>query len=230
MTLKLLVLRPEPGASETSKRAAAMGLDPLLSPLFAIGPLDWTAPDAATFDAVVMTSANAARHGGSQLKLYRGLPVYAVGRATADAARAAGFLHVTAGEGGVADLIERLDPTHRRLLRLGGAHLTPAPAPGLTVCECAVYAATPAEALSPPAIAACRAGAVALLHSARAAALFGTLLDGAGVARGAVSILAISLEVAAATGPGWRHVAAAPRPHDAAMLAAARKLCENGAP
>jgi uroporphyrinogen-III synthase len=35
-------------------------------PLFAIVPLDWTAPDPAQFDGLVLTSANAVRHAGEE--------------------------------------------------------------------------------------------------------------------------------------------------------------------
>ena len=43
---RVVVLRPEPGASETVARAAARGLDAVAIPLFRIEPLDWQAPDA----------------------------------------------------------------------------------------------------------------------------------------------------------------------------------------
>ena len=43
---RLVVLRPEPGASETVERARAIGLDALRMPLFEIEPVLWDAPDA----------------------------------------------------------------------------------------------------------------------------------------------------------------------------------------
>ena len=58
---RLLVLRPEPGASATAGRARTLGLDPVLMPLFEIEPIAWTAPDPAGFDALLLTSANAVR-------------------------------------------------------------------------------------------------------------------------------------------------------------------------
>ena len=60
----VLVLRPEPGAGETAARARALGLEPIVAPLFAVRPIAWAAPDPAAYDAVMLTSANAARHGG----------------------------------------------------------------------------------------------------------------------------------------------------------------------
>ena len=43
---RVLVLRPEPGASATVERARARGLDAFAVPLFAIEPLDWDVPQS----------------------------------------------------------------------------------------------------------------------------------------------------------------------------------------
>ena len=64
MTNEVLILRPEPGAGRTAERARKLGLVPVVAPLFAIRALPWTPPDAAGFDAVMLTSANAAREAG----------------------------------------------------------------------------------------------------------------------------------------------------------------------
>ena len=79
----VVVLRPEPGASRTAARAEALGLDARVVPLFAIVPIEWSAPDPSDFDGIVLTSANAVRHGGEQLDELKALPVHAVGEATA---------------------------------------------------------------------------------------------------------------------------------------------------
>ncbi len=42
---RLLVLRPQPGADETAARARALGLEPVVAPLFSVRPLHWTPPD-----------------------------------------------------------------------------------------------------------------------------------------------------------------------------------------
>ena len=44
---RLLVLRPEPGASATVERARALGLDAVAMPLFEVEPVAWDAPDPA---------------------------------------------------------------------------------------------------------------------------------------------------------------------------------------
>jgi len=83
----LLVLRPEPGAAATLARAVAAGWQAIAAPIFNIVPLPWAAPDPADHDALMLTSANAVRQAGDALRLYRHLPVYAVGEATAVAAQ-----------------------------------------------------------------------------------------------------------------------------------------------
>ena len=101
---RVLALRPQPGASATVTRAEAMGLDVAAAPLFEVEAVEWEAPDPAGFDGLLLTSANAVRHGGGQLESLRGLPVYAVGETTAETARGAGFNVAAAGSGGVGGL------------------------------------------------------------------------------------------------------------------------------
>ena len=60
---RLLVLRPEPGASATAERACGRGLDAVVISLFAIEAIEWVAPDPGGFDALLLTSANAVRFG-----------------------------------------------------------------------------------------------------------------------------------------------------------------------
>ncbi|MFL6765128.1 MAG: uroporphyrinogen-III synthase, partial [Sphingomicrobium sp.] len=77
---RLLVLRPEPGASATVKRARERGLDVIAIPLFEIEPVVWEAPQATDYDGLLLTSANAVRCGGGGLGRLRPLKVYAVGQ------------------------------------------------------------------------------------------------------------------------------------------------------
>ena len=115
----ILVLRPEPGAGETARRARERGLEAIAVPLFTVGPMSWELPDPAQFDALLLTSANAVRHGGEQLGNLRGLPVHAVGEATAAAARNAGFGIASSGDAGVDRLLGSIDQD-LRLLHLCG--------------------------------------------------------------------------------------------------------------
>ena len=214
--MKILVLRPQPGADETAARARAMALEPVVAPLFDIHPLAWTPPDPAAFDAVLLTSSNAARHGGEGLAALLALPCLAVGDATAAAARASGFAEVRTGPSdGAAALAMAHGNGARRILHLCG-HDRIALA-GIT--QIPVYSAEPAGALP--------AGfetMLALLHSPRAAMRFAALV---GERRGAVRIAAISDQTAQVAGDGWRSLDVAAAPRDQALLELAGKLCHT---
>lgn len=226
--MKLLVLRPEPGAAATAERARAMGLDPVIAPLFTVEPLAWEPLDPARFDALMMTSANVARHAGPQLALYAHLPAFAVGSETATAMKLAGLPAPITGEGDARVLLTRIHADgFRHILHPCGEHRAGLPGEGARVTPVPVYTARAVAALAPAAIDAAHDGAVALLHSPRASALFATLADAAGVDRRTVAVVAISEAAARAAGGGWRSVSAAFAPRDADMLAVARGLCQN---
>ena len=70
---RLFIVRPEPGASATARAAADLGLDSVAMPLFAVEPLDWDVPEPARYDALLLTSANAVRHGGESLERVKAL-------------------------------------------------------------------------------------------------------------------------------------------------------------
>lgn len=226
-TLPVLVLRPEPGCTATVAALHAMGLEVIAAPLFAIAPVCWDVPDLAQFDAVLIGSANALRHGGEALRALQGMPTYAVGTTTAAAARAAGLAVVATGEGGLQVLLEYLDPGHRHLLRLAGRErIALEPQPGVTVTDVVVYASDTLP-LSPAAVEALRHPAVVLLHSGEAARHFAAQCDLLAIDRRHLRIAAIGARVAAACGPGWEAVRAAPRPDEQALLALALDMCQT---
>lgn len=229
MSGSILVLRPEPGASETAARAREMGLDAVVAPLFVVSQLAWHPPDPARFDAILLTSANAARHGGEGLGRFAALPCYAVGEATAAAAAKAGFESVEAGatDGG-AVLAEMAAGGVRRVLHLCGRDRIALEHCELAIEAHAVYAAEAVEALPDEAGAALSDGVIALIHSPRAGAVFGRLVDDAGLPRSAIRLAAISSAAATSAGAGWGRVAAAPSPTDEALLEVAAKLCKTG--
>ncbi len=127
---RVLILRPEPGASATLARARALGLDAIAIPLFAIEPVGWHRPDPSDFDALLLTSANAIRAGGPGLDGLRNLPVYAVGEGTATAARECGLAVAATGQQGVDALLGAIDPS-LRLLHLRNSAM---PAPRSICC------------------------------------------------------------------------------------------------
>lgn len=221
MSRAVAVLRPEPGNAATIARVEAAGLSAIRLPLFDIRAVAWTAPDPADFDALILTSANAPRLAGPGLDAVAHLPVFAVGPATAAAARARGLTVAATGEGDGAEIVATLtERGFTRALLLGGrdrrVHTGGVVAEAITV-----YASDPAP-IDPAAIAALT-GNVALLHSARAAR---RLADLVGHARAAIRIAAISDAVAAAAGPGWADIVAAATPDDAGLVALARRLAD----
>ena len=219
---RLLIVRPEPGATTTVERATSLGLDALAMPLFAIEALAWQAPDADSFDGLLLTSANAFRCGGEQLERLRGLPVHAVGAATAQAARAAGFAVAACGDGGAEQLLQSIAPA-LRLLHLCGEHRIAFNA-GQAITSVPVYRS---NQLPAPVGLNQVAGQVAAIHSPRAGRRFAELAIEAGIDRSTVGIAAISAAAAAAVGTGWDQVAVAAAPDDRALLALAARLCDK---
>jgi uroporphyrinogen-III synthase len=219
--LRVLVLRPEPGASATVERARELGLDAIAIPLFEIERMEWHAPEPAGFDGLLLTSANAVRHGGEELQALRGLSVYAVGEATAEAAREAGFDIAATGDAGVERLLGSLEPD-LKLLHLCGADRREPDRATQEITRVTVYRASPVET---PDLAAAQ-GSIALVHSPRAGQRFAELVTD----RGAVGIAAISEAAAEAVGGGWQTVETAGQPTDAALLALAAWLCNNSPP
>jgi uroporphyrinogen-III synthase len=220
---RVVVLRPEPGASETVDRAKALGLAVEAIPLFIVEPIEWQAPDAGGFDALLLTSANAVRLGGEQVKGLRGLPVHAVGNSTADAARDAGFDIASSGDAGVERLLGLLEPK-LKLLHLCGEDRTTPTGARQAIAAVPVYRS---RAIEPGPAIDRAAGAIALVHSPRAGARLAELAEQQGLDRSRVTIAAISAAAETATGPSWKSVHHADQPTDEALLALALRLCEN---
>ncbi|SFS11987.1 uroporphyrinogen-III synthase [Sphingomonas jatrophae] len=215
--MKLLVLRPEPGASATVARAHALGMAAEAHPLFAVRALDWSLPDES-FDALLVTSANAMRHGGPLLRRLHALPLYAVGEATARAAREAGFGTIVAGEGDAAAILARaVADGQTKLLHLVGREHKAVEQAGVRIVRLPVYAAEETGTKVP------EGEAIALVHSPRAARLLAARVTDPARLR----LAAISPAAAAAAGPGWAASRIAAAPNDDALLAAAASLCEE---
>lgn len=219
----VIILRPEPGASQTATRAKKLGLHPRICPLFEARPIAWEGPPPQHFDALLMTSAQAARLGGSQLSRYRRLPAYAVGHATARAMEEQGFEKVAEGDQDGSAIAARIAADgHRRVLHLGGttvARMDPGP---LTIDRVAVYTVgtrpdAKLDAWLEP-------GAIVLVHSPNGGSRLAELI--APDQRGSVHVIAISPAALAACGRGWASGEAPELPDDERMLALAARLCE----
>jgi uroporphyrinogen-III synthase len=224
----LIALRPEPGLSATLAKARAAGVAITGLPLSEVQPVAWECPDPAGFDGLLIGSANAFVHGGPGLAALTAKPVYAVGEATATAARAACFSVAVVGTGGLQGVLEAIAaPCH--LLRIAGEeHVPLTPPDGVTFAEVIAYRTRPLplDAAAPR----LREGAaLVLLHSATTARHFAAECDRLGIARGGIALAALGPRIAAAAGAGWASIHTAPRPDEAALLELAFDLCQNSA-
>ena len=215
---RVLVLRPEPGASATVERARRRGLNAVAVPLFEIECIAWASRDVADFDGLLLTSANALRCGGDDLQSLRALPVYAVGQATAEAALEAGFAIAAIGKAGADELLGSI-PSSLRLVHLCGEHRREPTAAPQAITPISVYRARP---IASPELGKAEA-AVALIHSPRAGRRFAELVED----RSGIAIAAISPVAAEAVGSGWQIVEAAERPEDDELLALVERLCNK---
>lgn len=206
-----------------------MGLRPVLTPVAEIRFLDKpvTLPPAA---ALAFTSPNGVA-AFSRLSRERGRPVFAVGDATAEAARAAGFNEVLSAGGDVHDLA-RLIADHvghvRELVHFGGQDragdlvgmLREA---GIDARTDVLYEAVPAGPLTDEALAALEAGGAAvLLHSPKGAERFLALADAGGLGGRLRSSVFAAISQAAAEPLMARglEVHASATPDEAGLLAA----------
>jgi uroporphyrinogen-III synthase len=223
--VKILIIRPEPGASVSAERAKAAGFEPIILPFFKVGPRAWQVPEAGRYDALLITSANAVRHAGAGLQTLMGLPVHSVGARSADAARAAGLTIASTGRAGVEEaLANAARAGHTHILWLAGEdHKMVEPVNGVTVDTVICYASDPVT-LADSVVTMIATVDIVALHSPRAAALFADTVDQLGLSRSGLTIAAFSPAIAEAAGAGWRGLAVAPQPSDSALLSALKSL------
>jgi uroporphyrinogen-III synthase len=228
----VLVTRPEPGGAETAARLAAMGWRALAMPALVLRPRRLELPPC---QAVLLTSRAAARALPPPVP---GLALLAVGEATAEVARQAGWTTAQAAGGTAEDLArlaaERFDAGHGPLLlAVGQGYALDLAADlrrrGFRVLRRVAYAASPADAVPEAVLAALRQGDPprrVLFHSPRSAACAITLLREAGLAAALAEMtaLAISPRVAEAARTAlaplaWRDMRVAGQPTEDALLA-----------
>lgn len=212
---RVWVTRAQPAADRTAARLRALDLEPVVQPLLAVQPLFPALPDLDRFAALVFTSLNGVA-AYAHLTPRRDAPVFAVGDATAQAARDAGFTEVRSAAGDLGDLARLLagaapDPLLalaaetpagdlvQSLRQAGGAQ---------TVEMLTVYRTVPTAAPVPPAVDA------VLIHSPRAAR------EAARIRWPADAVVAcISPAAAAPLQTVGRACAVSPRPNETDLLA-----------
>ncbi len=226
MTSRLVIIRPEPGASSTAELAALQNWNVVKEPLFAIRPVAWGLPDPSVYDTLVLGSANALRHGGDMLEKLKRLPVYAVGKTTAETARESGFTVAHTGAGGLAELLPELESeSFGRILWLSGRDHVPVPPHDLSIDRITVYSSDALD-MSDYLHEQLAAPAVILLHSARAAEHFRAQCLDRDIDISRLSLACFGPRVAKAAGPGWRQISTAKKHSDQALLETAGQLCK----
>lgn len=184
--IRMLVTRPEPDASETAARLAALDIEAVIAPVLVQETLATSLPDPRGFAAIAVTSANALRALSERqvLEKYLGLKLYAVGDRTAAFAKASGFQDVVSAGGSLTDLAEIL--AHQKLpgpvfypcAREPSGDLARSLAPyGVMVIATQIYAMNPVAALPEAVLTGLESGdiAAALFYSRRSAVSFATL-------------------------------------------------------
>jgi uroporphyrinogen-III synthase len=230
--VRLLVTRPRAEAQRTAQELTRRGHDALIAPMLEIEPIEATF-DPASFDALIMTSGNAARSVHASDPSFRHLlklPVLTVGDQTAQAAREAGFSEVLSADGDAADLASlirsRLRKTGARLLYLAGndrsrdlaADLA---ADGIHIETVIVYSANAATRLADDTRQALRDGTIdgVLHYSRRSTAIFLECADAGGLDVSSLPHYCLS---ARASEPlslrGFKTIRIAPRPDETALL------------
>ena len=223
MTLRVAITRAAPEAEATAARVRELGAEPVLAPLLHIEPRAFD-PNLAGVQALLFSSSNGVR-GFAATSADRALPILAVGNATAEAARLAGFLQIHSADGDVGALagLARavLDPQTGILLHISGVHAAgdlvgELSRAGFSTARRIAYEARAATVL-PAAFAAPLD--VVLFHSARAAATF-LALSGPNTAR--LTAACFSPRVAeVAARASWARLIVATEPREGEFLRAA---------
>ncbi|HWB49427.1 MAG TPA: uroporphyrinogen-III synthase [Stellaceae bacterium] len=232
MKLRALVTRPRHEAATLAALLAERRVDAVIEPMIEIVDRPASLPGLDGVQAILCTSANGAR-ALARASGERTIRLFAVGDATARAARAAGFVAVESADGDVEDLARlaaaRLRPADGRLLHVAGSEAAGdlagrVGAAGFAVGRAVLYEARAAGALSPAAAELIGRGKIdlALFFSPRSAAIFARLATAAGVADGLAVTRAVAISAAAdaalADLPFCAHIVAA-APTQAALLA-----------
>ena len=236
--MRLLVTRPEADAVKLMAELAKGGHQAVLAPLMNIRFRDDAELPIRDWQAILMTSANGARALAARqdVSALKAVPVFAVGHASAAAAREAGFKTVRSAGGDVdalADLVAAdLRPEAGSLLHVAGS-VTAGDlqailgVKGFKVARAVLYEARPATELPDTAHAALEARDVdgVLFYSPRTARLFMSLVHAAGLDGTLAGIEAFCLSDAVANELGgelendaFRSVYVAERPEQAALI------------
>ena len=221
--LRVAVTRAAPENARTAERVRERGAEPILAPLLTIVPCGYdTSTEGA--QALLFTSSNGVR-AFPNARGARDKIVLAVGDATAEAARAAGFGDVRSADGDVASLAAlakaALDPSKGKLVHIAGDHVAgdlsgQLQAAGFRVERRLAYASVAAGEVPEPLLGPLD---IVLFHSPRAADVFVTL--GAPNAHTLTAACMSEAVAGAARSAPWKRLIVSPAPREEALLDAA---------
>jgi uroporphyrinogen-III synthase len=239
---RLLITRPRAEAEGFAAEMRALGIEPLIEPMFEIDLADARAPplELAGVQALLLTSRNGAA-ALARATVRRDLPVFAVGDASASEARNLGFAKVESANGDAAALaalvIGRLAPNGGALLHVAGKAvagdlIATLVAAGFSARRAILYEARAVTALTPDCRQALAAGGLdgAAFFSPRTAATFARLVQAAALQDRLAIMIAFCLSPAAAsaaTALSWRRIDIAERPNQAALMQCLRREVET---
>jgi uroporphyrinogen-III synthase len=234
--MRLLVTRPREDAESFAAALAARGIETVIEPMLEIVDLPGPPLTRQDAQAVLFTSVNGVRalqrRNRGDLAEFTDVPVFAVGDASANAARTAGFRQVHSAAGNVETLaalvMARLSPAAGPLLHVAGSQVAGdlagrLTAAGFVVHRRPLYTARKATALSAGTLEALRHHRIdaVTFFSPRTATAFVTLCREAGALPllAGTAALCLSRAVALAAGTAtWRDIVVAPRPDQEALL------------
>jgi uroporphyrinogen-III synthase len=231
--MKVVLTRPDPDNDALSGALSTHGIACLVAPMLTIEATEAAALGEALAEAqaILATSANGVRALAAATE-GRDLPLIAVGDATADAARQAGFAQVPSADGDSAALAvlaeAELDPKAGPLVHVAGRHVagdldTILAAAGFDYRRIEVYDAVATTTLPSALSEALRGASVdsVAFFSPRTAATFTALVreDSLAESLRGVTAYCLSDAVAAATEANlWQRVLVAPRPRVDALI------------
>lgn len=234
---RVIVTRPAEQSSDLAAELAVLGIEALSAPMLTVEPVDMSPVDVSSglpegMQALLVTSANGAE-ALPRLTDRRDPTVFAVGLATAEAARKVGFNDVRTADGDGEALVDRVArdcaPDQGPLVWVSGEAISTDLAAllgalGYAVERHVAYRTVEAQGLPTDVDEALRAGSVdaVLFFSPRSAKAFATLVAGlaleASCAKVAAHCMSRTIAEAASTVP-WREIHVAGAPTKPALLA-----------
>ncbi len=231
---RLLLTRPEADSADVRDALAAMDIKSIIAPMLQIENIPGPDITTDTLQGFLVTSANGVRALAARTE-NRDLPVYAVGDATARAARDIGFGSVTSAAGDVDDLatlvVHACDAGDGAFYHAAGTvtagdlsgRLTAA---GFEVIREKIYEAKTVDHLPENARMALAAGAIdgVVIFSPRTAETFVDRVAAAGLMMilGEMQLFALSQNVLDAAGTAWDETIVADVPTQESLLNAIR--------